>query len=152
MRLIPMSWDQRHTLNLTASYNAGKYGVTLTGYYNSGTPFTWAPLSESTLARVNLFPNNSYIPKSISLDLSSYYDIPVIHNIRMRFTLNVYNLMDALNEAWVNNQTGRAYTAIIQDTDLASHHSDFNEFIDTVRNPAMYVAPRLVKLGVGFTF
>ena len=50
IRLIPMSWDQRHTFNLSLGYNTDKFGVTATGYYNSGTPYTFTPQGESSLA------------------------------------------------------------------------------------------------------
>jgi outer membrane cobalamin receptor len=151
-RLIPMSWDQRHTLNITVGYNTAKYGATLTAYYNSGAPFTWSPVSESMLSRVNLYPNNSYRPTRYTVDLNGFYDFAVRKDLKLRFTLTVYNLLDRLNEEWVNAQTGRAYTAIIRPTDLASHRSDFNEYIDRVHNPAMYSAPRMVKMGLGLVF
>jgi hypothetical protein len=120
-RLIPMSWDQRHTLNATVGYNQTKYGCTLTGYYNSGAPFTWTPLSESILAQVNLFPNNATMPARISFDLNSYYNFTVAKNLKWRLSMTIYNLFDRLNEVAVNSETGRAYTAIVQETDLASH-------------------------------
>lgn len=151
-RLIPMSWDQRHTLNVTVGYNAPKYGATLTTYYNSGTPYTWSPLAESVLSRVNLYPNNAWIPSNYSLDLSAYYDLGLVKWAKVRFTLNVYNLLDRLNEWGVNSTTGRAYTAVIRESDLASHRSNFNEYIDRVHNPSMYSTPRLVKLGMGIVF
>jgi hypothetical protein len=66
--------------------------------------------------------------------------------------LTVYNLLDRLNENWVNNQTGRAYTAVIQDTDYASHRSDFNDYEDRIENPSMYSAPRMVKLAIGINY
>lgn len=151
-RLIPMSWDQRHTLNLTLSYHEKNYNVTLTGYYNSGTPYTWTPIVESTLAHVNLYPNNNWQPSKYNVDLTGYYDIKLAGNMNLRFTLSVYNLLDRLNEEWVNDQTGRAYTAIIRETNLLSHRSDFNEYIDRIQNPSMYSAPRLVKMGISLTF
>ncbi len=151
-RLIPLSWDQRHTLNVTVGYNTNDYGLTLTGYYNSGAPYTWAPIGESMLSRVNLYPNNNWRPSRYTVDLNSYYDFKVINNIQMRMSLNVYNLLDRLNEEWVNAQTGRAYTAIIRQKDINSHRSDFNTVYDIVENPSMYSAPRLVKVGLGVVF
>ena len=151
-RLIPMSWDQRHTLNLTAGYNTIKYGCTLTGYYNSGTPYTWQPVSESILARINLYPNNASKPSGYSFDLNGYYNVYLLRNVKMRLSLTVYNLFDKLSEVWVNAQTGRAYTTIIKPTDIAGHRSNFNEYEDRVRNPSMYSAPRLVKVGLGIVF
>ena len=35
-KLIPLEWDQRHTMNVTAGYNTKKYGATLSIFYNSG--------------------------------------------------------------------------------------------------------------------
>ncbi|MFZ5519262.1 MAG: TonB-dependent receptor [Candidatus Zhuqueibacterota bacterium] len=151
-RLIPLSWDQRHTLNVTVGYNTSDYGLTLTGYYNSGSPYTWSPIGESMLSRVNLYPNNNWRPSSYTVDLNAYYDFSIIKNIKLRVTLNVYNLLDRLNEEWVNAQTGRAYTAIIRQKDIENHRSDFNEYLDRVQNPSMYSAPRLVKLGFGVVF
>ena len=151
-RLIAMSWDQRHTLNLTVGYNKKNYGVTMTGYYNSGAPYSWSPIGESPLSRVNLYPNNSWRPTRYTVDLNSYYNIPIRGDMKLRFTLTVYNLLDRLNEEWVNATTGRAYTAIIRPTDIAGHRSDFNEFIDTVQNPSAYSSPRLVKLEMGLVF
>lgn len=151
-RFIPMSWDQRHTLNATVSYGTKDYGVSLTGYYNSGSPYTFVPISESRLARVNLYPNNDYRPSKYSSDLMAYYNLKLFGGNTLNIKLSVYNLFDRLNEEWVNAQTGRAYTAIIKDIDLAAHRSDFNEYVDRIQNPSMYATPRMVKLSLGFDF
>ena len=151
-KFIPMSWDQRHTVNLTVGYNARNYGVTMTAYYNSGSPYTWSPIAESQLARINLFPNNAWRPERYSVDLNSYYDFNVMDGLKMRVTLTAYNLLDRLNEEWVNGQTGRAYTAIVRPADIANHRSDFNEFSDTYQNPSAYSAPRQIKIGLGLMF
>ena len=151
-RLIPMSWDQRHTLNVTMGYNTPQYGVTLTGYYNSGTPFTWSPIAESMLSRVNLYPNNNWMPAQYWADLNSYLNLRLTNRLKLQLRLSIYNLFDRLNEVAVNPQTGRAYTAIIREVDLLGHRSDFNEYIDRVHNPSMFSAPRMVKFGLGIVF
>lgn len=151
-KLIPMSWDQRHTLNSTVGYHRKNYGITLTGYYNSGSPYTWEPVLKETLAGINLFPNNDYRPSRISVDLAAFYELPVYQKYNLKFTLSVYNLLDRLNEESVDAQTGRAYTAIIQPQDEVRHHSDFNTYEDRIENPSMYAAPRLVKIGLGISF
>ncbi len=150
--LIPMSWDQRHTLNFTVGYNSSSYGVNLTGYFNSGFPYTWAPSTENRLANINLYPNNSVQPATHRFDLFAFWSFLTIDQFNAQLTLNVYNLFDTLNEAWVNNQTGRAYNAIVRESDLTSHHSDFNTFADTYQNPSMYQAPREIKLGLRLLF
>ncbi|MBN1351399.1 TonB-dependent receptor [candidate division KSB1 bacterium] len=150
--LIPMSWDQRHTFNVTVGYNAQRFGITLTGYYNSGTPFSWIPISENRVANINFYPNNAYQKSAYSVDMNGYIDLYKYKNIALRLNYSVYNLFDCLNEYWVDATTGRAYTSIIRPSDESSHISDFNEYVDTVQNPSMYSAPRLIKIGLGVSF
>ena len=150
--LVPLGWDQRHTLNLAVGYNTPQYGITLTGKYGSGRPYTYSPQEESLLSRVNLYPNNNVRPATFTVDLRANYDVELMNDIKLRFMVNAYNLLDRLNENFVNGETGRAYTAVIRPTDLAGHRSDFNEYIDRVQNPSAYYAPRLVKFGIGIFF
>jgi len=151
-QMIPMSWDQRHTLNATVGYNNDTFGGNLTGFFDSGTPYSWTPVSNTILFRVNLLPNNSWMPAQFNFDFNGYYNLKISKKLKMQLTLTVYNLFDRLNEVWVNGLTGRAYTAIIRDTDLASHKSEFNEYLDRVQDPSAYSAPRLVKVGIGLDF
>ena len=151
-RFIPMSWDQRHTFNATVAYNKPIYGVSLTGYYNSGSPYTFSPIEESILSRVNLYPNNDYRPTKYHADLMAYYNLSISKKYKINFRLAVYNLFDRLNENWVDSKTGRAYTAVIKDTDRAGHRSNFNGFEDRIQNPAMFAAPRMIKFSTGINF
>ena len=59
-----------------------------------------------------------------------YIIICLYTKITVNLRLAVYNLFDRLNENSVNDGTGRAYTAVIKETDLAGHRSDFNEYED----------------------
>jgi hypothetical protein len=70
----------------------------------------------------------------------------------LEFNLSVYNLLDRLNEYGVNSNTGRAYTAVVQESDLASHKSNFNDYYDRIEDPSAYSAPRYIKFGMGITF
>jgi outer membrane receptor protein involved in Fe transport len=151
-RFIPMSWDQRHTLNGTVMFSAKNYGGTVTAYYNSGSPYTFSPQSESVLSRINLYPNNDYKPSTSTVDVALYYNFKLAGRYHGKIDLTIYNLLDRLNENWVNGQTGRAYTAVIQETDLASHRSDFNDYEDRIQNPSMYSEPRMVKLAIGINY
>ncbi len=151
-KLIPMSWDQRHTMNVSLGYNNPKFGGTIVAYYNSGTPYTWSPISESVLSRVNLYNNNAWQPSGVSVDFNSYYNMRLSNNISLRFTLSIYNVLDTKNTNWVNSATGRAYTSIVRESDLLGHRSNFNEYKDTYQNPAMYSSPRRIKLGMGINF
>lgn len=151
-KMIPMAWDTRHVFNTYVGYNTKKYGTTATFFYNSGDAYTWSPIGQSPLARINLFPNNQHKPERYSVDLNAYYNIAKIYGMDLQVTLLVYNLLDRLNENSVNSNTGRAYQAIITESDLISHRSDYHEYEEQIQNPAMYSTPRIVKLGLGITF
>ncbi len=151
-KMIPMSWDQRHTLNISAGYNKEDFGSTMTLFYNSGTPYTWSPLPESPLSRVNLYPYNSSKPAQIRVDLNAYYYLFNHGRVKMKLMLLVYNLFDRLNENSVYSSTGRAYSTIIREQDINGHRSNFNDYYDVIKNPSMYAAPRMVRIGLGVEF
>jgi outer membrane receptor protein involved in Fe transport len=151
-RLIPMSWDQRYTLNASASYTTKNLNVGITGYLNSGTPYTYDPPDYSSLYRINLYENNSSKPMSMSFDLTASYLVPLFNGHSIKFMLNVYNLLDKLNANWVYGDTGQPYTRIVTQSDLSKFRSDYNDYYDQVENPTMYSNPRSVKLTVGYTF
>lgn len=150
--LIPMSWDQRHTLNMTAGYNQDKWGVSIIGWFGSGFAYSWTPIDQNPLNRINLFPSNAYKPASYSVDLKAYYDIVKVLGADIRATLRVYNLFDNLNEVVVNSNTGRTNQSIIREIDLISHWSDFSTYEEKKYSPSNWSAPRLIKLGIGVSF
>ncbi|MBL7135887.1 MAG: TonB-dependent receptor [Candidatus Marinimicrobia bacterium] len=151
-RYIPMSWDQRHTFNITSGYSTKDYGITLTGYYNSGTPYTFEPLGYSELSLINLYVNNDYKPTTVSVDLMAYWDIPIISGYNARIYLNIYNLLDRLNANWVYGDTGKPYETITTEAQKKSHRSDFNDVSDQFKNPSCFSAPRQIKIGIGIQF
>ena len=151
-RYIPMSWDQRHTINLTSGYSRKEYGFTATAYYNSGQPYTYEPLGYSPLSLVNLYSNNDTKPGTFSVDLTAYWRLPIFSEYDARLTLNVYNLLDNLNANWVYNDTGKPYKKIVTDIEKDNYKSNFTDVYDQYENPAMYSAPRQVKIGLRFEF
>ena len=152
IRFIPMSWDQRHTFNLSLGYNTDRFGVTTTGYYNSGTPYTFSPQGESNLALLNLYPNNDYKPSTYHADLSGYINLPKVFGYRSKIDFLMYNLTDRYNEYGVSPETGRSYTAVVNETELLSHRSNFNTYDDRYKDPSMFSAPRQIKLGITILF
>jgi len=150
--LVPMSWDQRHTFNATIGYNMSNYGATVTGYFGSGSAFTWQPIDQNAIHRVNLDPNNSFKPLQNTIDLKAFYEIPTDWDVQLRLTLFVYNVLDRLNENNVNGNTGRTNQAIIREGDLNDHWSDFSTYEERIYSPSNWSSPRLVKLGLGVVF
>ena len=149
-KLIPLEWDQRHTLNFSVGYATKKWASTLLFFFNSGRPYTWSPISESPLALLNLLPNNQYRPAQFSVDLNAHYNLFKFNNVNVRLTLLAYNILDRLNEVWVNSTTGRAYTGIVRPVDLLTYRSNFSTYYDVLHNPSMFSMPRQIKVGLEF--
>lgn len=150
--LIPMSWDQRHTMNMSLGYTKPKWGVSVIGYVGSGSAFTWSPIDQNPLNRVYLLPNNGKKPFHYSFDLKAHYDFGKFKNFKTRFTVYVYNLFDRLNEYGVNANTGRTNQAIIRPQDRLGYWSDFSTYEESIYSPSNWSAPRLVKFGIGVVF
>ncbi len=150
--LISMPWDQRHTLNFTAGYNQSKWGVSIIGWFGSGFAYSWTPIDQNPLNRINLYPSNGFKPASYSIDMKAYYDIVNVLGANVRATLRVYNLLDNLNEVVVNSNTGRTNQSIIRENDLINHWSDFSTYEEKKYSPSNWSAPRLIKLGIGVSF
>ncbi len=151
-KMIPMSWDQRHVFNTYVGYQKPNYGATLVFYFYSGEAYTWQPIAQSPTARINLFPNNQHKPMRNSLDLNAHYNIASFGDTKIRLTLLAYNLLDRLNEVDVDANTGRAYQAIIQETDLMGHRSVYHDYEEQVLIPSRFSTPRMIKVGLGFVF
>jgi hypothetical protein len=150
--LIPMSWDQRHTLNFSLYYAQKRYTISLLGWLGSGEAYTWSPINQNPVNRVNLYDNNSHKPFHFTTDLLFYYDFARIFGGDVRLTVRVYNLFDRLNEYGVNSNTGRTNQAIIRPQDRLGYWSDFSTYEESIYSPASWSAPRLVKVGLGFFF
>ena len=151
-KLIPMSWDQRHTFNTTLAYNRDDFGLTATAYYNSGTPYTFEPVSQSVTALINLLPNNDYKPANYSVDVTGYYRLWKNNDLEARLSFSIYNLFDTLNDIWVYPKTGRAYSNIVNSTEILGYRSTFTDVYDQYENPAMYSAPRQIKLKLSINY
>ena len=81
-----------------------------------------------------------------------YRHFNIREGLKATLEVNIYNIFDRLNEEWVNGETGRAYTAVIRETDIASHRSDFNEYEARIKTPSMYSSPRSIKVALGINF
>ena len=151
-RLIPMGWDQRHTLNISMGYTTQKFGGTMVAYYESGTPYTWRPRSTSSLSLVNLIPNNSSKPHTIKVDLSGYYQLLNFGNSKLRLTLLVYNLFDRLNERRVYSSSGSAFSRVDDEAQKIHLRSDFFDYETAIQDPTMFYPPREIKIGLEYKF
>ena len=107
--LVPLDWDQRHTLNATMTYHPIKNsGVSVVFSYGSGLPYT----TEYVGVRTS-FENNAREPATYNVDMRSYYNFILMKKFQVSAHINVYNLFDIRNELTVYNDTGRStYTLL----------------------------------------
>ncbi len=145
-KLVPLDWDQRHTLNASMTIRPGReFSVTLLGRYGSGLPYT-----PTFLNIRRAFENTARSQSTVNIDLKADYKFSFA-GLRNTLFLKVFNVLDARNELIVYSSTGRAgfnlewpLTTIPRGVNT---RQDF--FFDP---PHHYSEPRKVLLGltVGF--
>ncbi len=145
---VPLDWDQRHTLNITASYNAENWGVSFIAQYGSGTPYTPRQSADATA----LLTNSQVKPQFFNVDTRGFYTFDLGFTKMVAF-LRVFNLFDIKNEVGVFDDTGRAGFT----TDLArARATNPPEYIisldDYFLRPTFYSEPRRIEFGVNVEF
>ncbi len=132
--LIPLDWDQRHTINGSITLTPSKsLNLTLLGRYGSGLPYTPVFLSVR-----RAFPNTGRSRPSLTFDLKTQYNI-LLAQKKIGVFLKVLNIFDTRNENIVYNDTGRAGYTIA--TRLTGSIRGVNTLDDFFKNPAFHFAP-----------
>ena len=145
--LVPLDWDQRHTLNASVTYHPFKNsGISLIYNYGSGLPYT----AQFAGVRTS-FENNARKPSTTNMDMRSYYNFN-FGGIKFAMHFNVYNLFDIRNELSVNSDTGRSTYSLIPTYTPQISGPGFNTLDQWLMSPASFSAPRQVKFGISVSF
>ncbi|MBT5363956.1 MAG: TonB-dependent receptor plug domain-containing protein [Candidatus Marinimicrobia bacterium] len=154
LSMIPLDWDQTHTLNMRASIGGKNWMTSIIGKYWSGKPYT-PEFKTGSVSGAGAFAgfsdNSDRRPNVFNIDLRSSYQI---HLLGYRATLyaNIYNLLDIRNELSVWSDTGRAtYTLTAKDVD-ATHPTRIGHLNEHLLKPEWYSEPRKVNLGFNISF
>jgi hypothetical protein len=148
--MVPLDWDQRHTLNISVNYAADPWGASAIFQYGSGKPYT--PISAGgTAIFVSTMNTNSQIkPAFFNCDLRAYYEIP-LDPVKLIFFTRVFNVFDIRNQINVYPETGRA--------DLAFDEAAAKEtklYVNTAeeyfRDCNKYSEPRRIEIGMNLEF
>ena len=141
--LVPLDWDQRHTLNATMTYHPIKNsGVSVVFSYGSGLPYT----TEYVGVRTS-FENNAREPATYNVDMRSYYNFIIMNKFQMSAHINVYNLFDIRNELTVYNDTGRSTYTLLPTYTPQISGPGFNTLDEYLVRPDFYSSPRQIKVG-----
>ncbi|MGE5458140.1 MAG: TonB-dependent receptor plug domain-containing protein, partial [Methanococcaceae archaeon] len=146
IQLLPLNWDQTHTINLSVFYIVpNNINIGLIAKYESGFPYT--PNYRNTETS---FENSARMPSKINVDLQLNKDLLVSENNSISLYLKVYNLFDTRNEITVFTDTGRAgYSLVSQYTPEYQGPNTLSEYLI---HPEYYSEPRRVVLGLNFNF
>jgi len=131
-RLVPFNWDQRHTLNLTASLGGpDTYNVSSVLRLVSGHPYT--PVIERGHGH-GLETNSGRKPAAMIVDLRMEKNLGAGANLFAR----VFNLFDARYfNGNIYSDTGSPYYSRFPEVDRAS-----------LANPTWFFPPRRIEIGV----
>jgi outer membrane receptor protein involved in Fe transport len=149
IQMVPLSWDQLHTLNGTLSYVGNYWGLSVIGRYGSGLPYT--PRASTDVSALR--ENSRIKPAFWNVDLRLYKDFDVFEK-QLTFFLRIFNLFDTLNQLNVYDDSGRAdYTT---DLNRARNNNPSLYGINTLEewfsNETFYSEPRRIELGFMFNF
>ena len=132
-QVLPLNWDQRHTLNATITFaKPGQWGVSYILQAGSGLPYT--PTDPDRSLRI-AFENSSRKPPTFNVDMLAHYDFEK-WGMESSIFLKAYNLFDIKNEIDVFTDTGRANFTHALNYQLGDRRPDF------------YSKPRLVLMGI----
>ena len=141
--LVPLDWDQRHTLNATMTYHPIKNsGISVVASYGSGLPYTTEYIGVRTS-----FENNAREPATYNLDMRSYYNFILLNKFQISAHINIYNLFDTQNELTVYNDTGRSTYTLLPTYTPQISGPGFNTLDEYLVRPDFYSSPRQVKIG-----
>ncbi|MDZ7317378.1 MAG: TonB-dependent receptor [candidate division KSB1 bacterium] len=154
-KLIPLNWDQNHTLNLQLMVRPGTWTASLVGKFNTGLPYTptfakgafvggfgTADLPENSARRPDIYSADLYVTKTFPLGR--------LHVMAFAY---VYNLFDNRMATAVFSDTGSAeYTTDPRPEEVLYNPLRIGTVEDLYLRPEWYIAPRQVQLGLSLGF
>lgn len=153
IQIIPLGWDQRHTLNGHISFGSNDWRATLLGRFWTGTPYTPSfAVGEisGTSAFSGLAENSARKPTITTFDLKIFKGFEIG---RMRYTVfaYLYNLLDARGQTGVYSDTGDAdYTLDVRNA--GSEPNRVSLLDDNVVHTEWYIEPRQIQIGLSIGF
>ena len=154
-QIIPLDWDQQHTVNVSMTYSDSdrNWGAGIISSVGSGLPYTPVQTTQQTgvILPTTIQLNSQPKPVTWTLDISAYKSFNVGPAELQVFT-KIDNLLDRENEYGVFGDTGRASYSLQKNVDAASFQGN-TAFLDRwYTRPDFYSEPRRVTLGLSYRF
>jgi len=155
LNLIPLNWDQHHTLMGVATYEVSGWTVSLQGKFQTGRPYTPSYARGSfvgSATQVGYRDNSARLPSTSQLDLLLHKRFRV-GPLNLGFIVTVYNVFDQKGETFVYTETGTARYSVNIDPNYINYNPyRVGTVEDYVRRPDWYIAPRQVQAGLTLEF
>jgi len=145
VEMVPLDWDQRHTLNVSLNYSANSWGVSSIIQFGSGAPYTPALQDPST--GTTMVTNSQIKPSTINCDLRAYYEVN-LNPVKLVFFTRIFNLFDTRNQKGVYPSTGRADYDWINEMQARSVKLYVNTVDQWFRDATKYSEPRRIEFGM----
>jgi outer membrane receptor protein involved in Fe transport len=155
LAMIPLEWDQQHTLNGRVIFTRSDWTVSLVGRYWTGKPYTPTfPIGVSIGAGAlkGLAENSARLPSQKSADLFIQKRLHVA-GLQCDLFINVYNLFDTRDDMQVYTDTGTAdYTTTITPGRVPYNPLRVGTVQSFITRPDWYTAPRWIQAGAAIGF
>ena len=154
LNMLPLDWDQTHTLNFRATVGGKNWIVSSIGKLWTGKPYTpefKTGVVSGSGAFAGFSDNSERKPNVFDLDLRASYSIDLF-GLKSNLYCNIYNLLDMRNEFSVWNDTGRStYTLTAKDVS-STDSGRIGHLNEHLLRPDWYGEPRRVNMGINISF
>jgi hypothetical protein len=155
LALLPLNFDQRHTINVQLVYGISDWIFSLIGRYWSGLPYTptltqSAPVGGSLAS--GLATNSARLPEQKIIDLTVSKSFRLSSKLNVQLFMNVYNLLDQRDITNVYTDTGSPEYTTTTSSARAYNSTRVSTVDDGVILPSWYTAPRQVQVGLALGF
>lgn len=155
-QIVPLDWDQRHTINLTAIFSVpSNWSASIIGTLGSGLPYTPSSVGEALFPDIE-FNNAARKPMYWNVDFKAKKQFK-FRSHTLGIFCNIDNLFDQLNQRYVYATSGLANVNAmlpelreIRDVKLAQEGIFTPHEIDN--KPQYYSSPRHVQVGMEVIF
>jgi len=155
LALIPLNWDQRHTLNTRFTYNLRDWMISLIATYESGLPYTPTIAQGQEVgssAAIGWRENSGRRPNNKNVDMLISRDFK-LHQLKYTLFANIYNVFDIRDELVVWSDTGSAgYTTTIDPKRISYDEERVSTVEDYIRRPSWFTNPREIQVGLRVSF
>ncbi len=155
LALIPMGFDQPHTLNAVLRYKLSDWMFSMIGNVWSGTPYTPSFRSGEAVGSGSysgLQQNSQRKPIQRNVDLTIDRAIRMA-GLRFNVFMNIYNVLDLHDVTNVYSDTQKADETTQRDPEMAGYDANrIGTVEEWAKQPSWYTSPRQIQIGLSVGF